>query len=239
MKELDSFPGDYQQRALKSGHPLQRAWHRSRVQFFLQHFDLKAEDTVVDVGCGSGIFLSEIAPKVKSAIGIDGSSEVVRYGQKHFSSQKNVSIQQGSLGSTGLPPSTASVLLCAEVLEHLHDDEIPAILAHFHSLLKKGGRLFLTSPNERSLWPLMEWVLDHSKIIPKMADDQHVSHWTQAKFKRLLSEAGFSEVRTGTFNLISPLVTALAGAGTGRVATRLESSFLKLGGPLVWATARK
>src|SRR5260370_2306070 len=45
-------------------------------------------------------------------------------------------------------------------IEHLAQGQGETMLAEFARLLVPGGRLVLTTPNRRSPWPLVEWLLD-------------------------------------------------------------------------------
>ncbi len=51
--------------------------HRTGFQFALEQLPLRAQDTVLDVGCGGGVFLSlALAQGVAAAVGVDHSADM-------------------------------------------------------------------------------------------------------------------------------------------------------------------
>lgn len=229
--------GDYQKRAITSGNPLQRAWHKARLGALRHALELSPNDVLADIGCGSGISIEQIAPHVRRVYGVDSNESVVQFGRRHFENQKNVQIVHGTLSNTSIEPSSLTKIVCTEVLEHVYDNQVPEILAHWKSLLTPQGQIFLTVPNNLSIWPVLEWCVDRLALVPKLAGDQHVSKWDAFKMKRTLLGAGFTNVRTGSFNLVSPAAYVTGSDKVGEMATKLEVSYLKFAGPLLWATA--
>jgi len=162
----------------------------------------------------------------------------VKYCEDYFSNYGNVEILNGELSKTNILPGTISKIVCLEVLEHVYEAQLPSIFAHWRSLLKAGGEVLITTPNDFSIWPLLEWSVDRMKLFPKMAEDQHVSHWSRRKMCKILKENGFDVMRSGTFNLLSPVAFSVIGQ-LGRVVLEIEKTSLKEFGPLVWVVARR
>lgn len=160
------------------------------------------------------------------------------FGKEKFKNNKNVEIKLGQLNQTGLSKESLNFILCTEVIEHVFDGQIDKILQHWFEILKPGGEIFVTTPNERSAWPIIEFVLDKFKLVPQMAGEQHVSTWTNKKLRETFARNGFEKVSAGTFNLFSPLGFAIS-ENTGLKLLSLETNLLKLGGPLLWIRARK
>lgn len=77
-------------------------------------------DTVMDLGCGDGCLLSEIAPTMASKFfGADVSAAAVESARKRI---PGVEFQQINL-EKGIPDGTYDVIVLSEVLEHIEDDE--------------------------------------------------------------------------------------------------------------------
>jgi 2-polyprenyl-3-methyl-5-hydroxy-6-metoxy-1,4-benzoquinol methylase len=229
--------GDYQKRALTEGSRLQRSWHAGRLELLQLALAVSPDDVLADIGCGSGISIEKFAPLVRRAYGVDSNLEAVRFCRENFVAQKNVEILQGTLDKTGIAEKTLTKIICTEVLEHVYLQQIPGILAHWKTLLKPSGQVFITVPNDQSIWPIMEWCADRLHLVPHLADDQHVSHWTPAKLKSTLKEAGFTQIKLGSFNLVSPLAYMFGLSKLGRSVSQLELKHLSTGGPLIWACA--
>lgn len=232
------IPGDYQEVALRSGYPYQRAWHEGRIHILKRAVRLARGDALADLGCGSGILLNEVYEPGCRFHAIDQSASAVEYCKSRFSERGNVSVREGTLARTGIPSRSLDWIVCTEVLEHVPASRTAEVFDHWRDLLKDGGRLFLTTPNSNSIWPLMEKGLDLLRLAPEMSGVQHVSKWTQERFRRELSLAGFKGIQTGTFNLLGPWISLFIGVKSGMRAAEVEFDHLGSGGPLIWVTAQ-
>ncbi len=121
------------------------------------------------------------------------------------------------------------VVLCMEVLEHLHDQEktLPTewagsgtkqMLAALFSALKPGGLLFLTTPNAASL-NVLHKVLQQ---LPPMVYRPHVREYAPHELAHLVAAAGFERItvtshdcwdndcmRPGDVNRLREMIAAL------------------------------
>jgi len=236
--DLKPIPGNYQERALVSKSHFQRGWHQGRLALFQSQFKFTGKESIADIGCGSGIMINAIKDEVGSAYGIDSNPSAIEFCNLKFAHEKKLKFKLGQLDKTGLDRESLDFVLCTEVLEHVFDGQIDKILLHWLEILKPGGEIFLTTPNERSPWPLMEWILDKLKLVPQMAGEQHVSHWTTSKLDKTLTRNGFQTLHAGTFNLLAPMGFAFS-ENLGRALLGLERKLLKAGGPLLWIHAKK
>ncbi len=67
----------------------------------------------------------------------------------------------------------------------------------------------VSTPNARSLWPAIEWTLDHLALVPHMAHDQHVASYTPASLAALGEEVGFRRREVRTVHLLAPWLAPL------------------------------
>src|SRR6202035_4911211 len=63
-------------------------------------------------------------------------------------------------------------IYCIEVIEHLYEEQVADVLSLFNNLTNPGGQLFLTTPNYRSAWPIIEWALESLGLAGKMDETQ-------------------------------------------------------------------
>jgi len=84
------------------------------------------------------------------------------------------------------------------------------VLSLFHKLTNAGGQLFLTTPNYRSAWPIIEWALDRLALAAKMDEVQHVTHFTKRKLTAICERAGWRVHHIGTFNGLAPFVAPIS-----------------------------
>lgn len=99
---------------------------------------------LLDIGCGLGDFLKVAKEKNFEVAANDISS----YVQKYITSILRVPFFKGTISKKVLPPNQFDIITAWDVFEH-----IPQVNEAFVSIsqaLKKGGFLFLTTPNLRS-----------------------------------------------------------------------------------------
>jgi len=119
--------------------PYFRAFLRTIEGEYLQKFDLSK--MVLDVGCGDGHFANSTFPD-KQFIGIDPSFSALMEAKKlgNYSSLINcdgeyLPVKKGCIDS----------VISNSVLEHI--DQVDSVISEIHHVLKKGGQLFVTMPN--------------------------------------------------------------------------------------------
>ena len=84
------------------------------------------------------------------------------------------------------------------------------VLSLFYKLTNPGGQLFLTTPNYRSAWPFIEWLLDRYGLVAKLDEAQHVTHFTKRKFAAICERAGWRVRHIGTFNGLAPFLAPIS-----------------------------
>ena len=232
-----NISGDYQFEALHHGRMMQKAWHAMRLEaakYSLRKCEYK---NVLDAGCGSGIMLNAVSSLGMNITGIDFSKRSVEFSKKYLAEFSPHIIQSG-IENTGMLIDSQDLIMCCEVLEHVEQNKALEALMHFHSILKPEGHLYITVPNKRSIWPLLEKFLDMTKLVPQLNNTQHVTEYSLGKMKSIIEDAGFSIVEKGTFNFISPLFYALSKPA-GKFILKTELKYLKFGCPLLYILARK
>lgn len=205
---MQSIPGDYQYRAIHNGRPAQRFWHSAKIRLIERLGVAGPNVTVLDAGCGSGVVSDYLAGHCRHVVGIDISAEAVNFAKQQFG-KENLHFQICSL-----PHARAigrfDLIVCFEVLEHLERADIKIVLEEFHQATTVGGRLCITVPNVRSLWPLIEWVLDTLRLVPKLKGEQHLSSFSKKSLSSLLEESGWAVKQIGTFNGLAPFLSRIS-----------------------------
>lgn len=171
---------------------------------------------LVDLGCGVGSNLPVLA-KFGRALGYDTSPEAVRMAQRV--GRHNVFSADLAQGFAGLPSSgegaiaeaSASVVLLADVIEHLQDDRAAIALAK--QLLAPGGVVVVTVPAFQFLWGPADELNHHvrryardqlGKVVGAELDVERLSYFNTSMFapiaavrvlERFLRSSGEGEVR--------------------------------------------
>lgn len=208
--------GDYQARALHSDRAAQRFWHEAKLRL-IERIALPAkQERVLDAGCGSGTISDFLSRHAAEVVGIDSNPSAIRYASENFKTP-NLRFRLGQFDDLKNERSFDRIY-CVEVIEHLYEPQVADILSLFYRLTNPGGALFLTTPNYRSLWPIIEWLLDRSGLVAPMDEAQHVTHFTKRKLAAVCEKAGWSVNRIGTFNGVAPFVAPVSR----RLALALE-----------------
>jgi len=66
---------------------LHQAEQQKKINIILDNLTITKDDTVLDVGCGTGLFLERIESECMEAIGVDPSEELLKVSEKRFSGQ--------------------------------------------------------------------------------------------------------------------------------------------------------
>jgi len=217
------IPGNYQFQAAFEGSAPQRFWHQTRFEACLDMLDVGPSMRVLDAGCGSGVFSDMVAAVPGTHVtAVDGNREAILFARQQFG-RSNLEFRNGLVDELAFESASFDRVSCLEVIEHIHPEQGRAVLRTFHRLLSPGGRLLISTPNMRSYWPALEWVLDRLHLVPTMEGEQHVAGYYPRSLRALGEEAGFRLVSTRTLFVVSPWV-ALATWRLAKTLHRLEEA---------------
>lgn len=111
----------------------------------LRNMNIVTNDTIADIGAGSGYHVFKIAPMVKNGLvyAIDIQDEMLTelQKQKERSTNKNIALVKGSEKSINLPKNSVDKVLLVDVY---HEFSYPIeIIASIKKTLRPNGKLFL------------------------------------------------------------------------------------------------
>jgi ubiquinone/menaquinone biosynthesis C-methylase UbiE len=225
--DYHSVAGDYQYRALHSGHPMQRFWHRGKLimidQLIRPH--LHAGSQLLEIGCGAGNLLLQATSRGSYPVALDLSMQALKFVRSRLEEAQSGEEAPGGFAciqalGEALPLGDESFdcILMSEVIEHLEAPQNSVCEAV--RILSSGGRLLITTPNYRSFWPLMEWTVDCLNMAPKMAGEQHISRFHLSSLKQILVESGLEIEYAGSIYSLSPFLSLVSSEGAKRQLQR-------------------
>ena len=100
--------------------------------------------TVVDIGCGGGLFAEPLAGDGAHVLGLDLSAASLTAAVAHAPAPAPAYLR-GDARRVPLAEGCAGLVLCADLLEHVEDWR--AVLAQAARLLRQGGELFVSTVN--------------------------------------------------------------------------------------------
>ena len=150
--------------------------------------DIKANDLVLDLGCGNGQHSLRAAKKAKKIIAVDYDRKQLKIGESTAKDRKvtNVKFLFHNLEKR-LPFKSKSFdkILGLDILEHLNKRR--RFLKEAKRVLKTKGTIFLTAPNKNTSWRKIQRKVG----INSFSDPDHKKEYSLPEIKKLLVKLKF------------------------------------------------
>jgi SAM-dependent methyltransferase len=205
---------------------------------------------LLDLGCGSGSFLSSVGGSGRLLAGVDIALRWLIVARKRLDEEGLLHVPLACGCAERLPFADRSFagVIAGDVIEHVADQA--STLAEAHRVLRPGGRLFLASPNRFSLAPEphvqvwgvgflpRSWMTRYVRAIS--GEDFRAIHTLSfGEWRRLLRLSPFgrgSVVAPGLpgadLDHFGPIKRGVAGAYNRGVASRFGQAAARAVGPL-------
>jgi 2-polyprenyl-3-methyl-5-hydroxy-6-metoxy-1,4-benzoquinol methylase len=204
-------------------------WHDLKFRAVAGHLDGVAK--VLDIGCGPGTFIGNYLDGVE-CLGIDFSAPQIGYANRRY----GTSGHRFSTQALSSLDERFDAITMIELIEHLPPADARRLLAEARDLVSPTGRLVVTTPNYRSLWPLIEWGVNRASRVGY--ERQHINKYDRRRLAAELAGVGYRDVTVGTAVGLAPFAAVL-GRRPARWLDAVERSVGHLGcGNLLVAVAR-
>lgn len=163
-----------------------------RLKRLLKFIELKEDFRIADFGCGSGMLMEYVAPKVKSYIGVDFSEPFIEAAVRR---RNNLNISNAQFVCDDINEfceqnlNLFDVAFAMDFSEHVYDQEWVDILRSIHRALKLKGKLYLHTPNAQFFLEIMK---SHNFIVRQF--EEHIAVRNSEENIRLLQKAGFLKI---------------------------------------------
>lgn len=206
-KIWQKVPVDYYQRSVAKN-ILQRIWHRGRLSAtldFLKECQFKGNLKILDVGCASGWFISEIAHHYPrhNFFGIDIYERAIDYAKKRY---PNISFSCADAHKLPFSQDSFDLVICANVLEHVVNPK--QILTEIKRVVKPQGKVIINMDSENFLFSLA-WYL-WKKISGRVWKDAHLHKLEPMNLEKLFLKTGLRTEKRRFFNLSMAVILLLA-----------------------------
>ena len=163
-------------------------WDKLRDEQFGDRFHLSAlaafadpEWTIGDLGCGTGQVSAAVAPFVTRVIAVDGSAAMLQAAKKRLHGVGNVDLRRGELEALPIDAAKLDAATLMLVLHHVPEPE--RAIGEVARVLKPGGRVLVVD------------MLPHDRESYRQQMGHVWLGFGEAQIERLLTAAGFTEVR--------------------------------------------
>lgn len=146
--------------------------------------------TILDIGCGRGLFLDIMKRDGWTVAGVESDEQAA----SNISETYDIPVVSGEPSVWGFADGSFDVVTLSHVLEHLHNPV--EIIRTCHRLLRKGGLLVCGTPNIMSLQASIGKGLWFNLDVP-----YHLYHFSEEGLVNLLTMHSFKIVRTRRFDV--------------------------------------
>jgi cyclopropane fatty-acyl-phospholipid synthase-like methyltransferase len=162
-----------------------------RMRRLLPLIELSGREVVADFGCGNGVLLELIAPRVREYVGVDFSEPFVRAAEARRAArgiQNGRFVRQDIVTFCAENPSRFDAAFAIDFSEHLYDDQFVTIFSAIRGALKPGGSLYLHTPNAAYFMERLK----ASGVLTQV--EGHVGVRDARAHQVLLAQCGFTNV---------------------------------------------
>lgn len=146
----------------------------------------KKNGKILDVGCGIGYFLEVAKKRGWTVYGTEYTEEAIK-----ICKSKGIKMQEGKLNPDNYNIEEFDIITSFEVLEHINNpiEEI----SNFYKILRKGGLVYLTTPNFNSI---SRYYLKANYNV--ITYPEHLCYYTPKTLKNLFKEINFNVLKLKT-----------------------------------------
>ena len=172
-------------------------WKR-RINLFIS--EIGSNNSILEIGCGTGLFTKEIQNTTNNITAIDISPDLVEIAKTRVLN-KNVKFIVENAYKTSFQNNSFDYIIGSSVLHHLEIDEA---LKEFNRILKPGGKILFTEPN--MLNPQIA-IQKNIPFIKKWAGDSpDETAFIRFKLVKQIKKTGFRNAKITPFDFLHPSI---------------------------------
>lgn len=169
--EIYNAPGDIWWDEHQPLNAIRTAINPARLDYFIRVLGQVGIDpagkTMVDIGCGGGLFAEEFARLGARVIGVDPSASSLETARDHAASMGlGIDYRAGTGEQLPLEDASVDIACCVDVLEHVNDLE--AVIAETARVLRPDGVYLFDTINRTAMTKL---------VVIKLLQDWRFTAW--------------------------------------------------------------
>jgi 2-polyprenyl-3-methyl-5-hydroxy-6-metoxy-1,4-benzoquinol methylase len=167
----------------------------SKESFFYSIMEPFLKDTnirILDVGAATGLMLAHL--KLNNFLNLEGV-EISKWACEVAKKRFNINLKNSDIFNVDYPPNTFDLVISNHVIEHLRDPFYN--FQKINQFLKKGGLLFISTPNASCL---------NSRLVRRywkfFSPNEHIFLFDNVSIRFFLNQLGFEviEIKNWLFN---------------------------------------
>jgi ubiquinone/menaquinone biosynthesis C-methylase UbiE len=227
--DYNSIDEGYYDRVLNSS-GAQSKWHELKFEKIYRRINEEKPKELLDVACGPGSFISKLPSEI-NCHGIDIAQKQIHFANKKYGN-KRIKFLKCKDAQFPFDDNSFDIITSVEFIEHVSEESCKKNLLEMSRCLKNNGKLILTTPNYRSLWPLLEFIV--SLVTKENYLEQHITHYNRKSLEKMMLDSGFVNVKVETYLFLSPFFAYLSNDMSNWLFN-LENKYIKRWGNLLIA----
>jgi ubiquinone/menaquinone biosynthesis C-methylase UbiE len=183
--------------------PAGRVRASRRAALFVEHAALRPGRLALEVGCGTGLFVEQVARSGATLRALDLSTHLLEQARARLTGHAGVSFLCGNAEQMPYAGGSFDAVYGSSVLHHL---DLDRALREAFRVLRPGGRLVFTEPNIVNPQVAVMFHVDATKRYFGVSPDEMA--FSRFRAARALREAGFRDVRVTPFDFLHPATPA-------------------------------
>jgi len=183
--------------------PSGRRRARRRADLFVELTGLRPGFEVLELGCGTGLFLDLVAETGASLHGLELSMDLLAQARQRLANRVNVRLLCGNAEQMPFPADRFDAVYGSSVLHHL---DLDRALLEVHRVLRPGGRLVFAEPNILNPQVALMFHLGLTKRYFGVSPDEMA--FSRFRARSALRGAGFRRARVHPFDFLHPATPA-------------------------------
>ncbi len=169
----------------------------------LDAVQIKNEDIILDVGCGTGLFLSVLKQEYPDvcAIGIDIDDKMLQIARRRLHRYPKLFLSIASGESLPIKENSVDYVFSTLVIHHIPDDVKRKVIYEMYCVLKQGGKLVLVDFGKTSnVW--------HRVLLYPIRKFEYLEGNLNGLVVNYVEEVGFKNIRISREKFLIDVIVA-------------------------------